>query len=78
MSYTPEQLRSHRALLHAAAQVGARNYATGAYRRPGYCITPAHAALTQGAADVLAGRMSVNDAFALVTSPEVMQERFGS
>lgn len=77
---TEAQLRAHRALLHAAEQVGANNFRNGLYRskrgQP-YSITFEHRSLIDGSSDVLAGKMSVNDAMALVTSHDVIQQRFG-
>jgi hypothetical protein len=77
--YTKSQLQAHRALLHAAAQVGSMNYKRGVYvckSKIPYSITSVHQLLVQYSSDVLKGIISVNDAIAFCTHYEVMKERF--
>lgn len=73
MAYTEEQLRTYRALSHAAEQVGRENYRSMGKR---YHVTAEHRELIEAMPQVLSGELSINDAMWLVTSPAVMQQRF--
>jgi len=80
---TTAQLNAYRALAHAADQIGRNNYRKGIYggtRKAGsprtYSLTPEHAEIVDAMPKVMSGEMSVNDAMALVTQYEVMQQRF--
>jgi hypothetical protein len=80
----------YKALQHASEQVGRANYilayskATPAQQRAvlrgkplkTFTVTQAHDSLVKAMAAVMQGKMSEEEGMALVTSPEVMRERF--
>lgn len=75
--------RAYRALQHAAEQVGLNNFRKGLYRPQrigrkmlGYSITDAHQQLIDAMPQVLSGLVTPEEAMALVTSHDVMQQRF--
>lgn len=77
---TPEH--ASKALSHVADQIGRANYARHLaipeYRRPKrYSPTEAHRDVVAAILDVLNGRLSVNDAFALIHRSDVEAQRFG-
>jgi hypothetical protein len=79
------RLRACRALTHAAEQVGANNYRSGLYRPTyrrgklvrGYTLTPEHRALVEAMPGVLSGAMGIEEAMALLHTPETFRQRFG-
>jgi hypothetical protein len=69
------------ALARVAAQIGAENYkrylAEPAYRRPKqFPITEAHRDVCDAMLDVMAGRITVDEAFALIHRYDVEAQRW--
>lgn len=75
MPYTDSQLQAHRALLTAAERIGANNYRKLGKR---FTVTVEHRAVIQASSDVLVGKISVNDAMALLHDYDVMEQRLGT
>jgi len=77
-NYSRDQLRAYRALRHAAEQIGREMHRRGVYkpRKGGYTITDNHKRIIEAMPSVLQGRMSPEEAVAIVTECEVMNERF--
>ena len=77
---------AYHALQHASGQVGETQYNAqhAAHTKAGrslktfrYRPTAVHLTLVDAMADVLRERITVEEAYALVTSPDVLAERFG-
>jgi hypothetical protein len=81
--YDPEQIRAYNALKKVAETIGMNHFRSGRYKvtgkgknRKSYTITDTHKSVVDAMPKVLDGSMSVEEAFALILSPEVEQERF--
>lgn len=80
---TEEQSRVYNALRIAAERIGRNNYRSGIYRpgnryvRGGYTITDAHKAIIDAMPQVLDGRITPEQAMALLHTYDAMKERLG-
>lgn len=80
------KVRAYMALRNAAEQIGRTNLRSGIYKPKtrrgkmvqGYSITAEHRAVIDAMSDVLSGKISPEEAMALLLSHEVMRQRFAS
>lgn len=82
MKTTPQQLQAYRALKIAADRMGANNYAAQVKANKGkppkrFHVTPEHQCVIDAMPKVLSGKISVDEAMAMLHEYETEKQRLG-
>lgn len=69
--------QAYNALRVAAERIGQNNYRSGLYKKKGYRITQEHQDVLQAMSDVLSGKITPENAMALLHEYDVLKQWVG-